>query len=157
MRGSPRIWSSHWHFPWQCFCDVTSGDMLAFWGGCAFRAFWHVYSLAMAVWWGQVIYCRLLEYVPFSKPSRKNWLRFDTLPFYLSDTSNLILTFPSCLKRLTGARSVVRRFSRDCWLCLNQEPGCSGDKYQALVWIVGTTGVCYSENFLSLCMIIWCW
>lgn len=57
-------------------------------------------------WWGQVIYCRLLEYVPFSKPSRKSWLCLDTLPFYLRDTSNLILTFPSCLKRLTGARSV---------------------------------------------------
>lgn len=81
------------------------------WGRCAFCAFWHVYSLAMAVWWGQVIYCRLLEYVPFSKPSRKNWLRFDTLPFYLSDTSNLILTFPSGLKRLTGARSVWDVFS----------------------------------------------
>ena len=106
MRGSSKIWSSDWHFPWQCFCDVTSGDMLVFWGRCAFRAFRQVYSLAMAVWWGQVIYCRLLEYVPFSKPSRKSWLRLDTLSFYLRDTSNLILTFPSCLKRLTGARSV---------------------------------------------------
>lgn len=94
MRDSSRVWSSDRHFPWQCFCDVGSGDTSCLWGD--------VYAVPVGMftlqWWlsGEV-----KSYIPdirgcsiFSKPSRKNWLHFDTVPFYLNDTSHLQLRFP---------------------------------------------------------------